>query len=165
MLDHPWPPPLPGPQQPRDAHGAAWRNGTQPRHAAAPRRPGASGWPDLAGEPAARRRHDDARSADRDDREDRGGPWRAGRPEGEAPRGRLPAPGTSWEPAAAWIPQPTPAPEQRWTLEQDWLTAFAAAPAATPVRPRRAALRLWGPVLAVAVPLVLVLAAVAHARG
>ncbi|WP_432457388.1 hypothetical protein [Cellulomonas iranensis] len=165
MLDHPWPPPSPGPQQPRDAHGAAWRNGTRPRHAAAPSRPGASGWPDLAGEPAARRRHDDARSANRDDREDRGGPWRAGRPEGEAPRGRLPAPGTSWEPAAAWIPQPTPAPEQRWTPEQDWLTAFAAAPAVAPVRPRRAALRVWGPVLAVAVPLVLVLAAVALARG
>ncbi|KSW29294.1 hypothetical protein [Cellulomonas sp. B6] len=164
MLDPSWPPPATGPQQPRDAHAAMWRNDTRARGADAPLPPDVTWWPDLTGEAASRRRGD-ARAVERGERGEHDGPWHAGRPAGdrEPSRVRRSFPGARWVPAEAWIPQPSPAPEQRWTPEQDWLSAFsdrAAADLVPAAPPRRAALRRWAPVLAVAVPLAMVLAAV-----
>ncbi|GIG41576.1 hypothetical protein [Cellulomonas phragmiteti] len=145
MLEQPWPPPAPGPQQPRDAHGAQWANDAA-RRARGPARaassdPDAEAWGDLPGrERVARRRVTD-------ERRERGGRGHDdqdadGREHDHRPR-PLPA---RWVPQEEWIPDPWPAPEQRWTPEQDWLSVFAAreeAVAAAPVDAPRGARRWW----------------------
>lgn len=154
MLAQPWPPPAPGPQQPRDAHGSVWANDVRRalvRRAGPPfptvdavasaGRPGA--------DPVTRRRRGPRPRAERH-------PWVPAGPGPGAPARPLPA---RWQPQEEWIPDPTPAPEQRWTPEQDWLSLFAAqddppgADAQAPVVARTG--RRWLVAVAVALPLAL----------
>lgn len=142
MLDQPWPPPGPGPQQPRDAHRQHWANDVRPAVS-----PPGDPWVGSGREPAARRRADDALRHDDTDTAPRGLPpfdprdldARDLEPRERPASRRLPA---RWVPEEEWIPQPTVSPEQLWTQEQDWLAAFAARQVvAPPVRTRRWALR------------------------
>lgn len=145
MLEQPWPPPAPGPQQPRDAHGEQWANDVRRLTRRPVRAAGRATdfWSDLPGrEPVARRRAgDDVR-----------GHEPAAPPAGERHGRPLVA---RWQPQEEWIPDPTPSPEQRWSPEQDWLSAFAdVAPATPPVTAGapRSTRRWW--LLAAAVPVV-----------
>lgn len=164
MLDQPWPPPGPGPRQPRDAHARAWSDDL--RRATPPRRPDAPGAPGIpGGAPAARRRVADERHHGGHDA------WtpdaRTPEPDAAAPApapatDRTAFPGARWLPQEEWIPDPTPAPEQRWTPEQDWVAAFAEPPggAIEPVADVRGAGRRWGIAVAVLAPVVAVVAVV-----
>ncbi|ADG73040.1 hypothetical protein Cfla_0120 [Cellulomonas flavigena DSM 20109] len=162
MLDELWPPPFPGPHQPRDAHAAHWGNDVRRRFGGTSA--GAVSdddlWADLLRHEHAERRRatDDAWTADAADGHPHDVPEVRGtgsRPDRGARRG-LPA---SWVPQEEWIPDPVPPPEQRWTPEQDWLTAFADRPAGVllldPPAPRR-----WGRWVGLALAVVLPLAAV-----
>lgn|GEM_PF-1503859 len=120
MFDPPWPPPGPGPRQPRDAHGRHWSNDVR-RACGGRGRPVSdlelTAWWDLpGGEPATRRRSpDEGRHGELEPRPvDGPGPGVTRRP--------IPA---RWVPEEEWIPDPSPAPEQRWTPERDWLSVFA----------------------------------------
>lgn len=160
MLEQPWPPPLPGPHQPRDAHAAHWANDARRALGAGP----AAGvsdedmWADLLRHEHAERRRvaDDARTAEVGDAHDAPDP-RAPGARGE--RGARPGLAARWVPQEEWIPDPAPPPEQRWTPEQDWLAAFAERPAGAllldPPTPRR-----WGRWLGIALAVVLPLAGV-----
>ncbi|MBF0687987.1 MAG: hypothetical protein IR158_09515 [Cellulomonas sp.] len=135
MLEQPWPPAGPGPQQPRDAHRQHWANDAcrrPPLRGVGTPSSGPDGWGERPGrEPAVRRRADHAQRHDGDER-DRGertgrdgvrGPGGPAR-DGQNPDRAQPSP-ARWVPAEAWIPDPKPAPERRWSPEQDWLAAFA----------------------------------------
>jgi len=172
VLEQPWPPPGPGPQQPRDAHRQHWVNDARrrpPVRGLGAPSSGSDGWGERPGrEPAVRRRADHAHRHDGDERDgvERTGRDGVRRPGGPArdcqdPDRAHPSP-ARWVPAEEWIPDPKPAPEQRWTPEQDWLAAFtdprgtAVQPLARPRGTRRrwvtvgAALLAVGAALAVA---------------
>ncbi|MBO0924492.1 hypothetical protein J1G44_08345 [Cellulomonas sp. zg-ZUI199] len=162
VLAQPWPPPAPGPRQPRDAHGSVWANdvGRALVRRAGPPFPtvdavAPAGWP--TADPATRRRRGQGQRGERD-------PWVSDGPEPDAPARARPLP-ARWLPQEEWIPDPAPAPEQRWTPEQDWLGLFAAQagprPAdehALPPPPRG---RGWLVAVAAVLPLALVAALVA----
>lgn len=148
MLDLPWPPVEPGPQQPRDAHAPHWSNDVR-RLAGGTRGTGPSpaacgAWDELhdrapvvrgrAGDMFGRRDASDTLGRDRD-----AAAHDTPRPEAARPAPqRLPA---RWVPQEEWIPDPTPSPEQRWTPEQDWLAVFAAAAPTADAAPTPAARR------------------------
>lgn len=149
MLEQPWPPAAPGPQQPRDAHRQHWANDAhrRPPVAGGGTPSSAGAWGGGAAREPAVRRADRARWTDGDGAGRVGAERGVPGPDGPDGVGRVhdgdgwrrPS-GARWVPAEAWIPDPTPAPEQRWTPEQDWLAAFAdrrEAPVAAPVVPRR----------------------------
>ena len=166
MLAQPWPPPAPGPRQPRDAHGSVWANdvGRALVRRAGPPLPtvdavASAGRP---ADPEARHRPGPRRRGERD-------PWVVDGPGPDGPGPDAPARPrplpARWQPQEEWIPDPTPAPEQRWTPEQDWLSLFAAqddAPAADEqVLPGARTGRPWLVAVAVALPLALVAALLA----
>lgn len=148
MLDLPWPPAEPGPQQPRDAHAHHWSNDVA-RLGDGPARGGSSAVRRAtrderhdrapvvrgrAGDMFGRRDASDAEGRDRD-----ATAHDTARPEAERhARPHLPA---RWVPQEEWIPDPSPSPEQRWTPEQDWLAAFADAAPAVDADPAPAARR------------------------
>lgn len=161
MLEQPWPPPLPGPRQPRDAHAAHWADDVRRAHrgASAGGVSDADLWADLLRHEHAERRRvaDDLWTADAADGHPHDAP-EVRRPGARTDRGAHRGLAASWVPQEEWIPDPSPPPEQRWTPEQDWLTAFAERPATAllldPPPPRR-----WGRWLGVALAAVLPLAA------
>ena len=153
MLAPPWPP-APGPSQPRDAHASAWANDVGPalarRRHGPPAPPvdvvaswGRSGVGRDGGQGAQER---DVRQGDVPEQD-------------PAPRPhRIPV---RWEPQEGWIPAPTPAPEQRWTPEQDWVAVFGAerATSGEPPSPRPwRTSRRWVLALVATLPLALVTA-------